>query len=163
MFIYQDEKIPINKWINAKVGNVTPDGKHVKSNSKLYALRPGWHSCNVPLADHIGTKQKDGTLAQSKDTVWCEIEISDNIPMRKSQTKRPTKKLTKKVKRRSSVNRRYIKTDNLIAPPENKDEEDDKSNYDPDLKILNKFLKEQNKEKENFIAGKIKLPEEKNN
>ena len=92
-----------------------------------------------------------------------KIEISDNIPMRKSQTKRPTKKLTKKVKRRSSVNRRYIKTDNLIAPPENKDEEDDKSNYDPDLKILNKFLKEQNKEKENFIAGKIKLPEEKNN
>lgn len=79
LFIYQDEKIPINKWINAKVGNVTPDGKHVKSNSKLYALRPGWHSCNVPLADHIGTKQKDGTLAQSKDTVWCEIEISDNI------------------------------------------------------------------------------------
>ena len=92
-----------------------------------------------------------------------KIEKSDNIPMRKSQTKRPTKKLTKKVKRRSSVNRRYIKTDNLIAPPENKDEEDDKSNYDPDLKILNKFLKEQNKEKENFIAGKIKLPEEKNN
>ena len=92
-----------------------------------------------------------------------KIEISDNIPMRKSQTKRPTKKLTKKVKRRSSVNRRYIKTDNLIASSENKDEEDDKSNYDPDLKILNKFLKEQNKEKENFIAGKIKLPEEKNN
>jgi len=92
-----------------------------------------------------------------------KIEISDNIPMRKSQTKRPTKKLTKKVKRRSSVNRRYIKTDNLIASSENKDEEDDKSNYDPDLKILNKFLKEQNKEKENFIAGKITLPEEKNN
>ena len=92
-----------------------------------------------------------------------KIEKSDNIPMRKSQTKRPTKKLTKKVKRRSSVNRRYIKTDNLIASSENKDEEDDKSNYDPDLKILNKFLKEQNKEKENFIAGKIKLPEEKNN
>ena len=89
-----------------------------------------------------------------------KIEISDNIPMRKSQTKRPTKKLTKKVKRRSSVNRRYIKTDNLIAPPENKDEEDDKSNYDPDLKILNKFLKEQNKEKEKISKSFIKVWED---
>ena len=91
-----------------------------------------------------------------------KIEISDNIPLRKNQTKRPTKRVTRRVTRRGSTNRRYTKNDNQYITSDNKDEEDDKSNYDPDLKILNKFLKEQNKEKENFITGKTKI-EEKNN
>ena len=61
------------------------------------------------------------------------------------------------------MNNRYTRQENKIIVNENKDEEDDKSNYDPDAKILSKFMKEQNKEKENFIYGKIKIPEEKNN
>ena len=70
-------------------------------------------------------------------------------------TKRGTKKGTKRL-----PTKRYLKTENYKIV-ENKDEEDDISNYDQDIKILNKFLKEQKKEKENFISGKVKIPEEK--
>ena len=91
-----------------------------------------------------------------------KVEISGSSSLRKPQTKKPTKRLTKLITRRGSVNNRYTRQENKIIVNENKDEEDDKSNYDPDAKILSKFMKEQNKEKENFISGKIKI-EEKNN
>ena len=71
------------------------------------------------------------------------------------------KKGTRKVTKRLGTNGRYLKTEQYKIISENKDEEDDKSNYDPDVKILNKFLKEQKKEKENFITGKVKIAEEK--
>jgi len=90
------------------------------------------------------------------------VEVSDTSVLRKPQTKKTTKRLTKIVTRRGSVNNRYTKPETKYPVSDNKDEEDDKSNYDPDIKILNKFMKEQNKEKENFISGKIKI-EEKNN
>ena len=92
-----------------------------------------------------------------------QVDISGSASLRKPQVKKPTKRLTKRVTRRGSMNNRYLKTDNKIISNENKDEEDDKSNYDPDQKILNKFLKEQKKEKENFISGKIKITDDKNN
>ena len=92
-----------------------------------------------------------------------KVEISGSSSLRKPQTKKPTKRLTKLITRRGSVNNRYTRQENKIIVNENKDEEDDKSNYDPDAKILSKFMKEQNKEKENFISGKIKIAEDKNN
>ena len=92
-----------------------------------------------------------------------QIDISGSSSLRKAQTKKPTKRLTKRLNRRGSVNNRYTKTENKYVIADNKDEEDDKSNYDPDIKILNKFMKEQNKEKENFISGKIKITDDKNN
>ena len=92
-----------------------------------------------------------------------QIDISGSSSLRKAQTKKPTKRLTKRLNRRGSVNNRYTKTENKYVIADNKDEEDDKSNYDPDIKILNRFMKEQNKEKENFISGKIKIAEDKNN
>jgi len=90
------------------------------------------------------------------------VEVSDTSALRKPQAKKATKRLTKIVTRRGSINNRYTKPETKYPVSDNKDEEDDKSNYDPDIKILNKFMKEQNKEKENFISGKIKI-EEKNN
>ena len=90
------------------------------------------------------------------------VEVSDTSALRKPQAKKATKRLTKITTRRGSVNNRYTKPETKYPVSDNKDEEDDKSNYDPDIKILNKFMKEQNKEKENFISGKIKI-EEKNN
>ena len=86
-----------------------------------------------------------------------QIDISGSSSLRKAQTKKQTKRLTKRLNRRGSVNNRYTKTENKYVIADNKDEEDDKSNYDPDIKILNRFMKEQNKEKENFISGKINI------
>ena len=91
------------------------------------------------------------------------VDISDTSTLRKPQPKKATKRLTKLGTRRGSINNRYTRVENKYIVNENKDEEDDKSNYDPDIKILNKFMKEQNKEKENFVSGKIKIIEDKNN
>ena len=65
-----------------------------------------------------------------------KVEISGSSSLRKPQTKKPTKRLTKLITRRGSVNNRYTRQENKIIVNENKDEEDDKSNYDPDAKIL---------------------------
>ena len=92
-----------------------------------------------------------------------QIDISGSATLRKNQPKKTARRSTKKFGKRGSVNKRYSVTESKPISGENKDEEDDKSNYDPDIKILNKFMKEQNKEKENFISGKIKIVEDKNN
>lgn len=80
LYIYANEELPMNTWIDAKVGELAPDGNHVKSKGLgNLALRPGFHLTEFPLADHIGKRMPDGTLAQAKDTVWCEVEISSDI------------------------------------------------------------------------------------
>lgn len=88
-----------------------------------------------------------------------KVEISGSSSLRKPQTKKPTKRLTKLITRRGSVNNRYTRQENKIIVNENKDEEDDKSNYDPDKDILKRFLDEQKKERDDFVkvveAGKV--------
>lgn len=79
LYIYANEELPMNEKVQAKEGEMAKDGKHVKSKLGPLAYRPGFHSCNIPLADHIGTRMPDGSLVQSKDTVWAEIEVSDEI------------------------------------------------------------------------------------
>lgn len=79
LYIYANEELPMGVRLIAKCGEVSKDGKHVKSKLGDLALRPGFHSCNIPLADHIGKRMPDGSLVQAVDTVWAEIEISDTI------------------------------------------------------------------------------------
>lgn len=79
LYVQADKSIPIGRWINAEVGEKVDD-THVKAKGcggKL-ALRPGYHSTTIPFTDWIGEKQSDGTLAQRKDTVWCECEVEGN-------------------------------------------------------------------------------------
>lgn len=78
LYVFATEETPINTWIEAKCGEQTENGK-VKSKLGELAYRPGWHITEFPLADHIGKRSEDGTLVQTKDTVWCEVEISDEI------------------------------------------------------------------------------------
>ena len=93
-----------------------------------------------------------------------QVEISGSASLIRNQVKKTTRRATKKITKRGSIfNQRYTKTENKYVARDDKDEEDDKSNYDPDIKILNRFMKEQNKEKENFISGKIKIMDDKNN
>lgn len=79
LYVNADKSIPIGKWVNAEVGEKVDD-THVKARGaggKL-SLRPGWHSTNVPFTNWIGERQPDGTLAQRKETVWCECEVEGN-------------------------------------------------------------------------------------
>ena len=70
------------------------------------------------------------------------------------------KKKTRKLTKRLATNGKY-KNEQYKIITENRDEEEDKSEYDLDVKILNKFLKEQKKEKENFVTGKTKIEDKK--
>ena len=73
LFVETGRELPMNVWLDAHVGELA-DGTHVKSRLGPLALRPGFHSTEVPFADWIG-KRQEGKLVQRKDTVWCECEV----------------------------------------------------------------------------------------
>ena len=73
LFVNTTTVIPVQEWREAKIGELV-DETHVRSRLGALALRPGWHSTEVPLADWIG-KMQNGELVQRKDTVWCECEV----------------------------------------------------------------------------------------
>ncbi len=77
LYVHSEESCPIGEWISAKCGEKKPNGK-VKSKLGDLAYRPGLHCTSIPLANHIGKRQPDGTLWQAKDTVWGEVEVIDN-------------------------------------------------------------------------------------
>ena len=76
LYVESNREMPIGEWLVAGCGERV-DPTHVKASGcggKL-SLRPGFHSTTVPFTDWIGKKMADGTLAQRKDTVWCECEV----------------------------------------------------------------------------------------
>lgn len=76
LYVEADREMEIGVWLNAETGEKVDD-THVKARGcggKL-SLRPGFHSTETPFTDWIGERQDDGTLAQRKDTVWCECEV----------------------------------------------------------------------------------------
>ena len=76
LYVEANKEMPIGVDLVANVGEKADD-THVKAKGcggKL-ALRPGFHSTTIPFTNWIGAKQDDGTLAQRKDTVWCECEV----------------------------------------------------------------------------------------
>ena len=77
LYVNANKATPIGRWIDAEVGE-KKDETHVKSRLGALSLRPGWHSTTIPFTDWIGERQADGTLAQKKDTVWCECEVEGN-------------------------------------------------------------------------------------
>ena len=76
LYVEADKEMEIGKWLMATVGDKADD-THVKAKGcggKL-SLRPGFHSTKIPFTNWIGKKMPDGTLAQRKNTVWCECEV----------------------------------------------------------------------------------------
>lgn len=76
LYVEATREIPLQKWLDAGTGELI-DETHVKASGcggKL-ALRPGFHSCEIPFTDWIGKKGSDGKLYQRPDTVWCECII----------------------------------------------------------------------------------------
>lgn len=77
LYVEANREMKIGEWISAQVGELVDD-THVKANGcgGRLSLRPGMHSTTVPYTDWIGKRDKDGTLIQRKDTVWCECEVA---------------------------------------------------------------------------------------
>lgn len=74
LFVDSNTEMQLGIWLDAKVGELK-DETHVKSKLGALALRPGFHSCEVPFTDWIGSKGPDGKLYHKKGTVWCECEV----------------------------------------------------------------------------------------
>lgn len=81
LYVYANEETPMNEWVDAKLGEVASDGKHVKSKLGELALRGGLHlNENVPHVTHIGRKDENGNIAYLfENQVWCEVEYSNNV------------------------------------------------------------------------------------
>ena len=73
LFVEVKRELPMGQWLEAGIGELA-DERHVKSRLGPLALRPGFHSTEVPFTDWIGKRQGDA-LVQRKDTVWCECEV----------------------------------------------------------------------------------------
>ena len=74
LFVGTGREMRIGEWLDAEIGELVDEG-HVRSRLGPLALRPGFHSCEVPFTDWIGKKTGNGSLAQRPDTVWCECEV----------------------------------------------------------------------------------------
>ena len=73
LFVETGREMKMGIWLEADIGELA-DPIHVKSKLGPLALRPGFHSTEVPFTDWIGKRQGDA-LVQRKDTVWCECEV----------------------------------------------------------------------------------------
>lgn len=73
LFVEIGREMKMGRWLKAGVGELV-DPTHVKSRLGPLALRPGFHSTEVPFVDWIG-KRQGGVLVQRKDTVWCDCEV----------------------------------------------------------------------------------------
>ena len=73
LFVETGREMKMGIWLEAGVGELV-DPTHVKSKLGPLALRPGFHSTEVPFTDWIG-KRQGGVLVQRQDTVWCECEV----------------------------------------------------------------------------------------
>ena len=82
LYVLANEPTPIGIWLEAKVGAIASDGKHVKSRLGNLAIRAGWHCSDYPVATHIGEKENKTDSKPSyrpKNQVWAEVEINTNI------------------------------------------------------------------------------------
>lgn len=73
LFVETGRQMEIGRWLDAGIGELV-DAGHVKSRLGPLALRPGFHSTEVPFTDWIGKREGD-LLVQRKDTVWCECAV----------------------------------------------------------------------------------------
>lgn len=78
LFVDREQEVPVGVWLTAQVARRNAMGKVLSKLGPL-AFRPGWHLCEVPYAPHIGIKE-DGKIKYMHDnTVWCLVEVYDEV------------------------------------------------------------------------------------
>jgi hypothetical protein len=91
LFVDANTPVEMNKWINAKEGEMA-NGK-VKSKIGPLAYRPGWHAGDLPVATHIGEKSDPALTApdvRPENHAWAEVEMPDDVDWQAEATKRGT-------------------------------------------------------------------------
>jgi hypothetical protein len=97
LFVGANESVTVGEWIEAKAGELTTtkEGKTmVKSTLGPLAYRPGWHSGDLAIATHIGSKRNPTDKAptlRAEDQVWAEVEVGSDVDWQKEATSRAEK------------------------------------------------------------------------
>lgn len=92
LYVNSNQIIPVNQWLAAECGEMTPDGK-VKSKLGKLAYRGGWHlNEEAPYVTHIYGKKYHENGAeiepntgrkfdriQKPNTVWCLVEYETTV------------------------------------------------------------------------------------
>lgn len=79
LYVLSEKETPIGEWLEAEAGELQPNGKVKAKLGNGLCFRPGWHLSTLPFANHIGIKKDGVIVAQHPDTIWCEVEYSDDI------------------------------------------------------------------------------------
>lgn len=99
LYVLASQPFPLHTWLKAQEGPKATDGKHVASKLGPLAYRPGFHLTDLPYCSHIGKKLSDGTLGQTKDTVWCQVSYRTDIDYQPEANKAGTNKQGKLIPR----------------------------------------------------------------
>jgi len=93
LFVNAKQSVKQGEWVDAEIG--PSSGKKVKSKIGDLAMRPGWHSGDLPVATHIGGKTSKGLSApdyRPDNQVWAEVEMPDDVDWQSIATSRADKK-----------------------------------------------------------------------
>lgn len=90
LYVLSEKETPIGIWLEAEAGELQVNGKVKAKLGNGLCFRPGWHISSIPLATHIGIKKNGVIVAQHPDTVWCEVEYSDEIDYQEKANKNGT-------------------------------------------------------------------------
>ena len=81
LYVDAHQPIPMRIWLAASVGPSAGSGK-VKSRLGSLAMRPGWHAGDLPIALHIGDKEKASDSFpswRSEDHVWAKVLLPADV------------------------------------------------------------------------------------
>ena len=80
LYVGANQDIPVGVWLDATEGTEGKPSKtgrkRVKSKLGGLSYRPGWHAGDLPIAGHIGTKDKAGAMQRRSNEVWAEVLLS---------------------------------------------------------------------------------------
>jgi hypothetical protein len=93
LFVDANTPVEMDKWIDAKEGEMAKGKGKVKSKIGPLAYRPGWHAGDLPIATHIGEKSDPSLTApdvRPDNHAWAEVEMPDDVDWQAEATKRGT-------------------------------------------------------------------------
>lgn len=104
LFVDSNTPVEMNKWIDAKEGEMT-NGK-VKSKIGPLAYRPGWHAGDLPVATHIGEKSDASLTApdvRPANHAWAEVEMPNDVDWQTEANKRGVNKQGRLIASRAHI------------------------------------------------------------
>lgn len=89
LFVGANDSVKMGQWVDAQIGEMV--GGKVKSKIGPLAMRPGWHSGDLPIATHIGGKTNRDLIKpdyRPDNQVWAEVEVPADVDWQGEALKR---------------------------------------------------------------------------